>query len=165
MRMLVLVLGLVIVAGGYLAYFMVSTAKHDPAIWHVDPLVSPGSETPNDFRIAPTEGANVRVDAPAPVYSASADVMADAWDDFALAQRDTIRIAGLPGDLWMTYVQRTPTLKLPDYISIRFIDLEENRSTIAVHSRSRYGYGDLGVNKARLESWIASMASFEADPS
>ena len=164
MRMVLLVLIVALVAGAYILYFLVSTASHDPAVWHTDPLTAPTSTTPNDFRVAPRDQTTERVDLEAPVFAESALVMAEAWDQFVLNQPQTIRISGLPNDLFMTYVQRTKTLKVPDYISVRFIPLGETSSTVAIYSRSRYGYGDLGVNKQRVERWLASLASFVSDP-
>lgn len=159
MFLMVLVLGGLIF--GYLLFFLISTVSHDPAVWHVDPLAVEMSTSPNDYRVAPGELATGRVDREAPVYDERAIILAQAWDDFVLSQQDVVRIAGLPSELMMTYVQRTPRLKIPDYISVKFIDLGENRTTIAIYSRSRYGYGDMGVNKARIEGWIKTLEAFE----
>jgi len=68
-------------------------------------------------------------------------------------------------DPFLTYAQRTENLKFPDYISIKVIELGENRSTIAIYSRSRYGYGDMGVNKDRVLRWLETLSSFiETEP-
>ena len=42
-------------------------------------------------------------------------------------------------------------------IVIRFIQLDEKRTTLAIYSRSIsiYGEGDMGVNKARIRDWIS----------
>lgn len=149
---------------GYLALFLISTAPHDPEVWHIDPLVAETSDTPNAFRMAPAGSTPQRIDAIAPVYSEKPLVLAQAFDEFALSQRATVRIAGLPPELMMTYVQRSEKLKMPDYLTIRFIDLGEGKSTIAVYSRARYGYSDMGVNKARVERWVKTLQSFEASP-
>jgi len=124
MRMLILLLLLISLAGGYLLYYMISTVEHDPALWHIDPLTAETSTTPNDFRLAP-EGTAGRVDQSAPTFSGSAAAMATAWDAFVIQQSNTVRIAGTPEELHMTYVQRTQTLKMPDYISVKFIPLTE----------------------------------------
>src|SRR5262249_10225453 len=56
------------------------------------------------------------------------------------------------------YVQRTPLLRFPDTIDVRFIDLPEGRSTIALYSRSQVGSADMGVNRARIERWLAALS-------
>ena len=38
---------------------------------------------------------------------------------------------------------------------------QPNRATIAVYSRSRFGYGDMGVNEARVRAWLQALSSFE----
>ncbi|MEM8869365.1 MAG: DUF1499 domain-containing protein, partial [Pseudomonadota bacterium] len=51
--------------------------------------------------------------------------------------------------------------QLPDYISARFYNLEDTgQSTLAIYSRSRFGYGDLGVNGARVRAWLGAIDSF-----
>jgi uncharacterized protein (DUF1499 family) len=43
---------------------------------------------------------------------------------------------------------------LPDRITVELIDLGDGRSTLALHSAARYGFADLGVNRARLRRWL-----------
>lgn len=145
---------------GYMALFLIQSAPHDPEVWHLDPLTVASSETPNSFRVAP-EGTPVeRVDVASHIYAEDAAVLAEALDTYILRQPRTVRVAGYPSELFLTYAQRSETLKFPDYISIRLIPLGERRSTIAVYSRSRYGYGDMGVNEARVTSWLQTLDSF-----
>jgi len=160
------ILGVVFVClllGGYLISFLIATAPHDPDVWHQDPLNIVTSETPNSFRMAPQGSTSERIDVISPVYSEDPFVLAEAFDEFVLKQRATVRIAGLPPELMMTYVQRTEKLKFPDYISVRFIDMGDGNTSIAVYSRSRYGYADLGVNQARVERWVKTLESFKIE--
>ena len=160
------IIGILIVALillGYLVSFLIATAPHDPEVWHRDPLTVETSETPNSFRLAPVGSTNERIDAIAPIYSEDPFVLAEAFDEFALQQRATLRIAGLPPELMMTYVQRTERLKFPDYISVKFIDMGDGTTSVAIYSRSRYGYADLGTNQARVERWIKTLETFEVE--
>lgn len=52
------------------------------------------------------------------------------------------------------YVQRSLIFQWPDVITIEAIPLEEKKSTLAIHSYSIYGAGDLGVNGNRVRSWV-----------
>jgi hypothetical protein len=150
-----------LVLGG-IALSLIRTVPHTPIErWHVDPLTAPVPATPNFFRVAPVDRVAVPPDQPAATYRADAATLAKAFDDFAARQRDTIRIAGTPAEGWMTYVQRTEVLKFPDYLSVRFIDLGGGRSTLAIFSRSRYGHGDMGVNRARVQAWLEALKPFE----
>ena len=155
----------VTIAGlGYL-FYTVSSATHDVEVWHVDPVTAPQTLKPHSYRVAPLGLSSEHVDATSPVYSANPTLMAKAFDDFVLSQSKTIRIAGSPEEGWMTYVQRSPSLNIPDYISVKFFDLNGGKSTIAVYSRSRYGYSDQGVNEARVNLWVGTLQSLvEAAP-
>lgn len=149
------------VAGAGFIFYKVSSVQHDPEVWHVDPLVAEQTVKPHSYRVAPPALTEEFVDFPAPVYTANPTLMAKAFDDFVLRQPKTIRFAGSPEEGWMTYVQRSPRLNFPDYISVKFIDLNGGNSTVAIYSRSRFGYDDMGVNKARVTAWLASLRSFE----
>jgi len=146
-------------AGGL--FYYVSSVEHDPAVWHVDPLIVPQTVRPKSFRMAPPALTEEFVDVPSPVYTVNPTLMAKAFDDFVLSQSKTNRIAGSPEEGWMTYVQRSQSLNLPDYISVKFIDLNGGNSTIAIYSQSRFGYDDLGVNEKRVLAWVNTLQSFE----
>jgi uncharacterized protein (DUF1499 family) len=51
-------------------------------------------------------------------------------------------------------------MRFPDYITLRTVDLGDGVSGIAVWSRSRYGYSDLGVNRERVEKLLAALQPF-----
>jgi uncharacterized protein (DUF1499 family) len=147
---------------GFLAY--VRFAPLDAATWHVDPMTAPTPETPNSWRIAAPGQEPGSAGQMSPVYRASAAELMAAFDKVALAEPLTERLAGAPGDPYVTYVQRTPRVRYPDYISVRAVDLGDGTSALSVLSRSRFGKSDLGVNKARMEAWLKALAPLEATP-
>lgn len=55
------------------------------------------------------------------------------------------------------FVQRTALLGFPDTITVQFLALGPRQSSLAIYSRSRYGYSDLGANKARVEKWLDAL--------
>ncbi|NOR63223.1 MAG: DUF1499 domain-containing protein, partial [Rhodobacteraceae bacterium] len=142
-------------------YVRAVTASHDPAEWHVDPLVIELPSSPNTYYVAPQSMVEAEVALEAPVYAVPAAIMANAFSNYVLTQPNTQAVSESADGLWTTYVQRTPTLKMTDYITVKFLELEEGRSTLVIYSRSRFGYGDMGVNKARVVLWLLSLASFE----
>jgi len=154
-----MVLAILLVIGAF--YVRAVTASHNPADWHIDPLTAQRPASPNTYFVAPQSMVDAQVDKEAPIYAVPAAIMAKAFNDYVLTQPNTLVVDGLAETLWITYVQRTPTLKMPDYITVKFIDLEDGKSTIAIYSRSRFGYGDMGVNKARVDMWLQSLSSFE----
>ena len=57
--------------------------------------------------------------------------------------------------LMVRFVQRTPYLKFPDTISVRFIPVSAGKSTLAIYSRSQIGCSDLGANEKRVKHWLS----------
>ncbi|HEU0222804.1 MAG TPA: DUF1499 domain-containing protein [Paracoccaceae bacterium] len=160
-RILVAILALLVVLAGAGAVW-IRTVSHEPVErWHVDPLTVPDPATQNFHRVGPAGLSPSPAHAAAPVYRAEPSELARAFDDMAMRQPDTLRLAGSPEEGWMTYVQRTRIMKFPDYISVKVIGLGEGRSTLAIFSRSRFGTRDMGVNEARVKSWLQALKPLE----
>jgi uncharacterized protein (DUF1499 family) len=70
----------------------------------------------------------------------------------------TTRVHADEAALTERYVQRSALLEFPDTIVLRYLEQPDNRSTVAMYSRSQLGRSDLGVNKARIERWIAKLS-------
>ncbi|MGB3553350.1 MAG: DUF1499 domain-containing protein [Jannaschia sp.] len=134
--------------GAGTAYFR--TVPMDADDWHADPMAGARTGKPNDFLIGPggDRGAIVTEEAPAD--------LAARIDRLALSEAGTERLAGSPEDGWTTYVQRSKVMGFPDAISVR-VAPEGNGSTLAIWSRSRFGHSDMGVNRARVERWLAAL--------
>jgi uncharacterized protein (DUF1499 family) len=147
---------LVLLVAGLMLY--VRFAPLDAPSWHVDPVSAPTPETPNSFRVlAPgsTAGPQEMV---SPVYAMAPEQLIQAFDQMALAQPRTHRLAGTPdGRGHVTYVQRTALMAYPDYVSVRAVPVADGRSALVILSRSRYGKSDLGVNKARITRWLEAL--------
>ena len=154
-----MVLAILFVIGAF--YVRAVTSGHNAADWHIDPLVVELPTSPNKYYVAPQSMVEATVTLEAPVYSIPASVVSRAFNDYVLSQPNASTISTSADELWITYVQRTPTLRMPDYITVKFIDLENGKSTLVIYSRSRFGYGDMGVNKARVDLWLQSLSSFE----
>lgn len=117
--------------------------------WHVDPLLAKKPNRPNAFIMRPGTGKY-----PAREYDVDAAVLAQAFDDFVLAQPNVKQLAGGPGAGFTTYVARTPLMGYPDYISVRAVDLGGGRAALVVFSRARFGYSDGGMNRKRMLLWL-----------
>ncbi len=156
---MLVVIALVVVAlvAGLVGY--VRRVGHDPAVWHVDPLTEPSPSSPNSYRVGPEQGdrgSEVEPDAAAPVVAAPVSDLAAAFDAVATGDDRVEVVAGSAAGGHVTYVQRSRTMGYPDYVSVRFIDLGDGNSTMAVFSRARFGHSDLGVNKQRVETWVSA---------
>lgn len=137
MRILTLVIGLGLLAIlAFAAY--VRLAPSDPARWHVIPE---GLEEGNG-----TGYALRRIEA-------RPDTLA-ALDAIARATPRTRVLAGSVEDGMITYVTRSAVMGFPDYTTVA-----REGESVVLYARLRFGQSDLGVNAARLDRWLAALAS------
>ncbi|WP_170424317.1 DUF1499 domain-containing protein [Ruegeria arenilitoris] len=131
MKMIALWLGIgaVILLGAY-----IRLAPSDPAKWHVAPV----GEQNRDL-----EGGAIRVVETGPDGLAKLDAIA----------RDTPRTSVLAGSVdegMITYITRTNVIGFPDYTTA-----QQDGDTLRIYARLRFGRSDFGVNRARVEGWLA----------
>jgi hypothetical protein len=74
------------------------------------------------------------------------------FHEVAMEAPRTKVLAGSVDEGMVTYVVRSRLFGFPDYVTAA-----QRGSDLAVHSRLRYGQSDMGVNKARMEAWLARM--------
>jgi len=147
MRLAGLILGLGVLALLGLAAW-VRLAPSDPAVWHVDPETVTERGPRNSYLLAPG-GDAAPLEVPLPP-----DEVAARLEAIALSTPRTTRLAG-QGD-FITYITRSATFGFPDYTSVR-IRPTATGSQVLIFARSRFGDGDLGVNRARVNTWIAQL--------
>ena len=114
--------------------------------------------SPNDALACPQNICAARSDVVSPVFAVSAPELERAFAKVIASEPSVEQVASDDGGLTQRYVQRTKILRFPDTISVRFIDLGDGRSTIALYSRSQLGEGDFGVNRARIERWLEKLS-------
>lgn len=115
------------------------------------------ADTPNQYLTCPNDVCSAFIDDLPPVYAASVAETRSAWE--ALMKNEP-RLREMRRDLTgvqIDYVQRSRLLRFPDLITIRFIAIDANRTTLAIYSRSIYGQGDMGVNKDRIRGWVGRL--------
>ena len=61
------------------------------------------------------------------------------------------------------YVARSRVFRLPDIVTVQLVPLGPDRSSLAIYSRARYGAYDFGVNRRRVEAWLARLAEALAE--
>jgi predicted RNA-binding protein with RPS1 domain len=102
--------------------------------------------------------APARPDIATPVYPVEAGALFAAVQRVAASQPRTFALASDPARLAASYVARSAVWNFPDVISVQ-VAPRGATSTLALYSRSLYGYADFGVNRARLETWLAALQS------
>jgi uncharacterized protein (DUF1499 family) len=143
-------------AGAIAVAIIMRLVPDDPADWHIDPATAERADAPNDYLVAPEGATAARPDRTAEVHALPPGELLRRFDAVATGAPRTERIAGTPDEGWITYVQRSRVFGFPDYVSVRALDVPGG-SALVVWSRSRFGYGDFGVNKDRVEGWLAAL--------
>ncbi len=114
--------------------------------------------TPNDALACPPGFCMARGDLVPASYAMSARDLRAAFARAIAAEPHVAQVASDDATLSDRYVQRSPRLGFPDTIVVRFLDRPEGGSTLALYSRSKFGLGDGGVNRARITRWLARLS-------
>jgi uncharacterized protein (DUF1499 family) len=100
------------------------------------------------------EGGN----AAPPAFAATPEEVLAALDAIARATPRTRVLAGSVAEGKITYVTRSAFWGFPDYTTVLAVPVEGGAAPV-IWARQRYGRGDLGVNRARVERWLAALAA------
>ena len=108
--------------------------------------------TPNTALAAP-QGFTPAPDIATQRYAVPPDRLYAAIRRAALAQPRTHLHAAFDDRRQMHFVARSALLNFPDLIAVQVTP----ESGLILWSRSVYGRSDFGVNRARLEAWLAAL--------
>ena len=75
----------------------------------------------------------------------------------ATGQPRTFLAAEYPAERQAHFVARSAVFNFPDLITAQVSEAGADHSTLVLYSRSVYGYSDLGVNRRRLDDWLAAL--------
>jgi uncharacterized protein (DUF1499 family) len=112
--------------------------------------------TPNTALAAPDD-AGVRPDIVTPVFHVSAARLWTVLQGVADGEPRTFRLAADRTGMAGSWVARSAVWNFPDVITARVAPRGPEESTLALYSRSLYGRSDFGVNRRRLEAWVAAV--------
>ena len=90
-----------------------------------------------------------------PVFPMPWERLREYWAEVMSGEKRVETIAADPDNRRFVYIQHSPTFRFPDIITVEFVPLGPNRSSIAIYSRSRYGHYDFGKNRKRAGKWLA----------
>jgi Protein of unknown function (DUF1499) len=104
-------------------------------------------DMPNDALACPTEYCiHSKIDLVAPVYAVNAATLGQRLLD-QLPSMKTLELFGVEHDgLRLNLIDYTPVMQFPAGVTIEFIPLGEDRSSVAIYSHSQFGYWDFGAN-------------------
>jgi uncharacterized protein (DUF1499 family) len=111
---------------------------------------------PNQFLVCPPDlCTEATAHQASPNFDRTVDDLRSAFEAVILGDEAVTKKAET--DNTLDVVSRTGFFRWPDRVTIRFIALDKNRSTLAIYSRSVYGHSDFGANKRRITTWLARL--------
>jgi uncharacterized protein (DUF1499 family) len=110
--------------------------------------------SPNTYLVCtPALCRAARADEDAPVFNAPPAgvraALAEIVPDIAFVESP----AGLRG----SYVAVTRVLRFRDDVDVLLAPTEDGRTQVAIYSRSRLGYSDMGANRKRVKALLAAL--------
>ena len=117
--------------------------------------------SPNTALAAPA-GFTPKPDVTTPVYPMPPARLLETLAKVAAAQPRVFVQRQAPERI--DWVERTAIANFPDQISAQATPDGPDRSTLILYSRSIYGYGDFGVNRKRVDAWLAALNAATGAP-
>ena len=129
----------------------------------LDPLTLERTGKPNDYLVCPEGQCRAGVDRASSVLAVAPSDQLRLWEEVVIASARARVLRLNESELVIHAEQRSRLMRFVDTIVVRVLPLDDGSSTFAAYSRSELGYGDMGVNRARLEDWIARVEAAAGD--
>jgi uncharacterized protein (DUF1499 family) len=113
-----------------------------------DPLPS------NAFVACPPGYCRVTGVMASPIFTVDADQLYRLWTQMLADEPRIVQLVADPARRRIVVLQRSALFRFPDVVTAEFVPLDGGRSSLAVHSRARYGSADFGVNRRRVTTWL-----------
>lgn len=118
----------------------------------------------NVFAICPDGFCTPAADLASPVFAVPWERLREVWHEIIAAQQNVVRVASERDGRRLVYIQRSPFFRFPDIVTVEFVPLGAQQSSIAIDSRSRYGRSDFDVNRRRVTQWVALLEQMIGEP-
>ena len=92
-----------------------------------------------------------------PAYRIPPPQLYGALRTVAAAQPRTFIAAEYKAEWQIHWVARSAVLNFPDLVTAQVVAAGQDSSTLVLYSRSVYGYADFGVNRRRVDDWLAAL--------
>jgi len=115
------------------------------------------SDSPNDALACPANACAARSDFLTYPIEIAPEALAQLVIAVLTQEPRTELVARDATGLRLVFVQRSRLFRFPDTINVAILPQAEARSGLALYSRSTYGHGDLGVNRARTQEWLSKL--------
>jgi len=116
-----------------------------------------GALPPNAYLACPPGYCAVAGAAPSPTFAVGADRLYTAFGRLIAAEPRVVTVLAEPEQRRIIVIQRSAVFGFPDLVTAEIVALAADRSSLALYSRARYGRSDFGVNRRRVEQWLARL--------
>jgi uncharacterized protein (DUF1499 family) len=111
--------------------------------------------SPNQYLVCPPGlCSNAKANAASPLFDMPPDQLRERWMERIGRLPLVEEIDADPALEQYSFEVLTPLMHFPDTVVVRFLPGGEGKSTLAIYSRSHYGYGDMGANEKRVKQWL-----------
>ena len=110
----------------------------------------------NDALACPAGLCGVDADFESPSFAVSVEDLLEIAETAIGAEPRTKLVAKDRNLPQLVFVQRSRIFRFPDTVWLQGVKTETGSSLI-IYSRSNYGESDLGVNKKRVQAWLAKL--------
>lgn len=117
---------------------------------------------PNHFLVCPKNYCRAKPMAYSPAYPISAEDLFNAFNQMAARDPSIHFVYTMPESGQFELTVQSRWVPLPSDVSIQFMAISSHQSTVAIYSQSRYGVYDFGLNKRRVENWLATLSALAA---
>ena len=114
---------------------------------------------PNQYLVCPNDFCDEKSDRISPVFDASVDRLQAVMAEIERNDANFSKVNSDDGDRRQKYIMRSPFWRFPNLISIEYIPLENDQSTIAIYAQAQLGQSDLGANKAFIDQLLSEISS------
>jgi uncharacterized protein (DUF1499 family) len=117
----------------------------------------------NVFAACPPGYCTPPGDMESPIFAMDWERLGDYWSEVIAVQPRVGLVAWDTQQRRATYIERSAVFRFPDIVTVEFVPLGAGKSSLAIDSRSRYGKGDLGVNRRRVIDWLTTLRTMMRD--
>ena len=160
----ILIALLVVVALGVGLRLYMSRAAEDRLLPGEDVAIADlrGPLPQNGFLACPEGYCAVEPGLVSPVFAMTVERLSALWPKVLQGQRGVVTVLAAPDRRHVALIQHSAMFGFPDVITVEFVAVEPERSSLAIYSRARYGKLDFGVNRRRVESGLARLQQLAA---
>jgi len=94
-----------------------------------------------------------------PTRNTSAPDLFSKLSEMIAAQKPFSRVESDANKLRLKFIATTGLLRFKDDVDIEIIPVDDDHATLAIYSRSRVGYSDLGANQKRVSKLISDLTT------